>query len=106
MNTFNVTMGMQPPYSSTTRMSRLFPDRSLVKDPWVLLREELPPKDFKFVTDIRIGDFYLVIPRIAKEVFLLQMLGKNIDVFLPSTGEGLLVRCKAIDYLYHPVLSD
>jgi len=45
------------------------------------------------------GDFYLVFPNTAKEIFFLQMLGKNIDVFLPSEGEGLLVRVKAIDTL-------
>ena len=87
-------------------MSRLFPERILVINPRVLIREELPPRDFRFVTNIKLGEFYLVIPCVAKEVLLLQMLGKNIDVFLPSTGEGLLVRRKAIDYLYQPVLSD
>tara|TARA_R110000824_G_scaffold6960_5_gene31920 strand:+ start:6503 stop:6757 length:255 start_codon:yes stop_codon:yes gene_type:complete len=79
---------------------KLFPDRLIVADPWVLIRVELPPIDFKFVTEVKSGAFYLVKPRVAKEVYYLQMLGKNIDVFLPAEGEGLLVRCKAIDSLY------
>ncbi len=77
----------------------LFPDRLLVTDPKALVREDVPPRDFKFVTISLMGDFYLVVPSIAKEVYFLQMLGKNIDVFLPTEGEGLLVRKKAIDSL-------
>ena len=78
----------------------MFPNRLIVADPWVLLRVELPPLDFKFVAEMQSGTFYLVTPRVAKEVYYLQMLGKNIDVFLPTEGEGLLVRCKAIDSLW------
>ncbi len=78
---------------------KLFPDKYIVPDPKVLVREEIPPSDFKFVTLIQLGDFYMVKPRIAKEVYFLQMLGKNIDVFLPVDGEGLLVRKRAIDSL-------
>ena len=99
-------MGTPHPHSLTTRISRLFPDRLLVFDPWVIIREELPPRDFRFVNVRREGEFYLVIPNTAKEVLLLQMLGKNIDVFLPNAGEGLLVKRTAIEYLYVPVLSD
>ena len=57
-------------------------------------------KDFKFVSEMQSGAFYLVKPCVAREVYYLQMLGKNIDVFLPAEGEGLLVSCKAIDSLY------
>tara|TARA_R110002020_G_scaffold281034_3_gene496793 strand:+ start:214 stop:453 length:240 start_codon:yes stop_codon:yes gene_type:complete len=78
---------------------KLFPDRYIVLDPKVLIREELPPSDFKFVVLIQLGEFYLVKPCVAKEVYFLQMLGKNIDVFLPCDGEGLLVRKRAIDSL-------
>ena len=49
--------------------------------------------------DKKQGDFYLVVPSTAKEVFFLQMLGKNVDVFLPTEGEGLLVKASAIDSL-------
>lgn len=89
-----------------TKMSHLFPERLLVFNPWVIIREELPPHDFRFINVVREGAFYLVIPNTAKEVLLLQMLGKNIDVFLPNSGEGLLVKRTAIEYLYAPVLSD
>tara|TARA_R100001129_G_scaffold183217_2_gene165217 strand:+ start:455 stop:652 length:198 start_codon:yes stop_codon:yes gene_type:complete len=65
----------------------------------VLIREELPPLDFRFRVDKKQGDFYLVVPSTAKEVFFLQMLGKNVDVFLPTEGEGLLVKASAIDSL-------
>ena len=92
--------------SSTTRTHQLFPDRLLVINPWVLIRVEIPPRDFKFTTDIREGIFYQIVPHTSKEIFFLQMLGKNIDVFLPSSGGGLLVKCKAIDSLYGPPLSD
>ena len=78
---------------------RLFKDRYLVSDPRVLIREELPPLDFRFRVDKKDGEFYRVVPNNAKEIFFLQMLGKNIDVFLPPEGEGLLVRVKAIDNL-------
>jgi hypothetical protein len=76
----------------------MFPDRILVSNPKVLIRVELPPSDFKFVVEVQLGDFYLVIPAVAKEVYYLQMLGKNIDVFLPTEGEGLLVRRKALEF--------
>ena len=70
-----------------------------MQSPRVLIREELPPLDFRFRVDKKQGDFYLVVPSTAKEVFFLQMLGKNVDVFLPTEGEGLLVKASAIDSL-------
>jgi len=78
---------------------KLFRDKLLVQSPRVLIREELPPLDFRFRVDKKQGDFYLVVPSTAKEVFFLQMLGKNVDVFLPTEGEGLLVKASAIDSL-------
>ena len=77
----------------------MFPDKLLVENPRVLFRREVPPADFKFEIEIAFGEFYLVVPLVAKEVYFIQMLGKNIDVFLPSDGEGLLVKKKAIDSL-------
>ena len=79
--------------------TQMFPDKLLVENPRVLFRREVPPADFKFEIEIAFGEFYLVVPRVAKEVYFIQMLGKNIDVFLPSDGEGLLVKKKAIDSL-------
>ena len=78
---------------------KLFRDKLLVQSPRVLIREELPPLDFRFRVDKKQGDFYLVVPSTAKEVLFLQMLGKNVDVFLPTEGEGLLVKASAIDSL-------
>ena len=78
---------------------KLFRDKLLVQSPRVLIREELPPLDFRYRVDKKQGDFYLVIPSTAKEVLFLQMLGKNVDVFLPTEGEGLLVKASAIDSL-------
>ena len=59
----------------------------------------MPPSDFKFIAILKKGDFYLVKPKVAREVYYLQMLGKNIALFLPTEGEGLLVRRADIDNL-------
>ena len=42
------------------------------------------------------GEFYLVVPRTAREIIFLQMLGKNIDLFVPTEGEGLLVKTSVL----------
>ena len=86
-------------FSRRRKPLKLFKDKLLVQAPRVLIREELPPLDFRFRVDKKQGDFYLVVPSTAKEVFFLQMLGKNVDVFLPTEGEGLLVKASAIDSL-------
>ena len=86
-------------FSRRRKPLKLFKDKLLVQSPRVLIREELPPLDFRFRVDKKQGDFYLVIPSTAKEVLFLQMLGKNVDVFLPTEGEGLLVKASAIDSL-------
>jgi len=78
---------------------QIFPDKVLVVNPRVLLRKEIPPLDFKFEIEVQYGEFYLVVPKVAQEVYFIQMLGKNIDVFLPTEGEGLLVKKRAIDSL-------
>lgn len=77
----------------------MFKKRTLVRDPKVLIREEVPPSDFKFVVFVKQGDFYLVKPKVAREVYYLQLLGKNVSMFLPVDGEGLLVRKTDIDNL-------
>ena len=69
----------------------LFPTKVLVQDPWYVKREKVPPSDFKFTSDILLGDFYLVIPSCAREVFFLQLLEKNVDSFLPAEGDGILI---------------
>ena len=79
----------------------MFPDRILITNPRVVRRVEVPPNDFTFVKETLKGQFYLVVPNKAREVYYLQMLGKNIDVFLPceGEGEGLLVKRSALDSL-------
>lgn len=74
----------------------MFPDKILVVDPKVLVRQELPPLDFKFKVNLLEGDFYLVKPRTAREVTFLQLLGKNIGCWLPADGEGLLIKRTAL----------
>lgn len=78
---------------------KMFEKRVLVTNPKVLIREEVPPSDFKFITILKEGDFYLVKPKVAREVYYLQMLVKNVALFLPTEGEGLLVRRADIDNL-------
>tara|TARA_R110002050_G_scaffold6871_8_gene27708 strand:+ start:3988 stop:4230 length:243 start_codon:yes stop_codon:yes gene_type:complete len=75
----------------------LFPERILVKNPKVLIREELPPSDFTFLIEKQRGEFYLVVPNTPREIIFLQMLGKNIDLFLPIEGEGLYVKTSVLD---------
>tara|TARA_Y100001951_G_C11055259_1_gene137853 strand:- start:247 stop:498 length:252 start_codon:yes stop_codon:yes gene_type:complete len=77
----------------------MFQERTLLKSPYTLIREEIPPNDFRFVTVKQEGEFYLVIPETAKEVFFLQMVGHNIGCFLPADNTGLLVRKHLIDPL-------
>lgn len=77
----------------------MFSKRILVNNPRVLIRKELPPSDFMFYVEIMEGAYYLVIPNTAREVYYIQMLGKNIDVFLPVEGEGLLIKGAAIEKL-------
>ena len=77
----------------------MFPERLLVSDPIVVIRKELPKNDFTFEHRRVEGSFFLVIPSRAKEVYYIQMLGKNKDVFLPVSGEGLLIRSKCLNGL-------
>lgn len=70
----------------------MFPDRIRIVDPVVVIRKNLLRKEFTFIHLKQKGEFFLVIPEKAKEVYYLQMLGKNIDLFIPADGEGLLVR--------------
>lgn len=74
----------------------MFPDRELVEHPTVVIRKSIPPNDFTFKTEVLVGKFYLVIPNTAKEVYYIQMLMKNVDVFIPSEGDGLLLSSKAL----------
>ena len=82
---------------------QMFQERSRVNNPTVMIRYDLPNKDYQFKPEKRVGSFYRVIPRTAKEIFYIQMLVKNIDVMIPSEGDGLILSCKVVDRLHvHP----
>jgi hypothetical protein len=77
----------------------MFPDRILIKNPLIVYRKEVPPSDFTFVSETKHGEFYLVVPARAKEVLFIQLLGKNVDRFVPAEGEGVLIKRSAIEFL-------
>lgn len=79
--------------------SLMFPNRVKVENPSVVLKENLPNKDFTFNVVTRMGIFYLVIPNTYKEIYYLQLLDKNISVFVPAEGDGLLIRERDIAHL-------
>ena len=74
----------------------MFPDREVVEYPTIVIRKDIPPNDFTFYTERLVGAYYLVIPHTSKEIFYIQMLTKNVDVFIPSEGDGLLLSSKAL----------
>lgn len=65
----------------------------------VLIREDLPRNDFRYRTVVKKGEFYLVKPCKAKEVFYIQLLTKDIDRFIPADGEGIIVTRSSIEFL-------
>jgi hypothetical protein len=70
----------------------LFKNKELVHDPKVLIRQENSTKDdFSFVVRQLEGGFYRVIPSNAKEVSFLQGLKKNVFIYSPAEGDGLIV---------------
>jgi hypothetical protein len=70
----------------------LFIDRKLVKNPKVLIRKDDPRKnDFHFEVKKLTGLFYRVNPSNAKEVFFIQALPKNVFVYVPEEGDGLIL---------------
>ena len=83
---------------------QMFQDRSRINNPTIVIRKNLPNKDFKFVSEKRVGTYYLVIPKTAKEIFYIQMLVKNVDVMIPLEGDGLILSCKVVDRFF--VLPD
>lgn len=81
-------------------MSELFPTKLRESHPTAILREQLPDiDDFKFKKLKLVGRFYRVIPRNGREVWFLRCLQKNVDLFVPESGNGLLVSAKLIDQL-------
>jgi hypothetical protein len=75
-----------------------FGAKTKVKNPDII-REE---KDLRYGTPVfnsrQIkGDFYRVIPSDAKEVAYIRNLEHRVDKFAPARGNGIIVRCSAID---------
>jgi hypothetical protein len=75
-----------------------FGAKTKVKNPDII-REE---KDLRYGTPVYNstqikGDFYRVIPANAREVFYLRNLEHRVDKFAPARGNGVIVRCSAID---------
>tara|TARA_R110001592_G_scaffold73527_3_gene224290 strand:+ start:28102 stop:28335 length:234 start_codon:yes stop_codon:yes gene_type:complete len=70
----------------------LFKDRLLIKNPKVIIRKEDTVKnDFYFEVKKLQGLFYRVNPINGKEVFFLQALPKNVFVYVPEEGHGLII---------------
>ena len=79
-------------------MTRLFPDKEIVCDPFVLIRVDHPEKnDFSFKVRKLKGEFYRVIPNTAKEVFFLQLLSKNVFRYTPESGDGVIITLNCFD---------
>lgn len=70
----------------------LFRKKELVHDPKVLIRiQDSEKDDFSFETRQLEGAFYRVKPSTAQEVAFIQTLKKNIFVYTPASGDGLIV---------------
>tara|TARA_R100001440_G_scaffold24346_6_gene39722 strand:+ start:5263 stop:5496 length:234 start_codon:yes stop_codon:yes gene_type:complete len=70
----------------------LFKSKELVHNPKVLIREDKATKnDFTFKVKELDGAFYRVIPSNAREVAFLQGLKKNVFVYSPAEGNGLII---------------
>ena len=70
----------------------LFRNKELIHNPKVIIRkEDYPKNDFYFIIKKLEGPFYRVNPSNAKEVFFLQALPKNVFVFAPAEGNGLII---------------
>lgn len=67
-----------------------FPEKEKVENPKVLVREN-KGNDFYFRQDCLVGKYYRVFPTSAHEIFLLQSLRKNIDVYLPADEYGGII---------------
>ena len=68
----------------------LFKNRELVHNPKVLIRED-DENDFSFSVKQLEGAFYRVVPKTGREVLFLQSLKKNVFVYAPAEGDGLII---------------
>tara|TARA_R100001163_G_C5066882_1_gene205559 strand:- start:4068 stop:4295 length:228 start_codon:yes stop_codon:yes gene_type:complete len=68
----------------------LFKNRELVHNPKVLIRKD-DENDFSFSVKQLEGAFYRVVPKTGREVLFLQSLKKNVFVYSPAEGDGLII---------------
>lgn len=69
-----------------------FPNKVLEKNPKVIIRvNHVNRNDFSYITKKLGGSYYRVIPQCAKEVMLIRSLLKNVYVFTPEEGDGVLI---------------
>jgi len=70
----------------------LFRDKELIHDPKVLIRiQDKGKNDFSFSVKQLEGAFYRVIPSNVKEIAFIQGLKKNVFVYVPVEGDGLII---------------
>lgn len=68
----------------------LFKNKELVHNPKVLIRKK-DTEDVAFAVKQLEGAFYRVKPENMKEILFLQSLKKNIFVYSPASGDGLII---------------
>ena len=68
----------------------LFKNRELVHNPKVLIRKD-DENDFSFSVKQLEGAFYRVVPKTGREALFLQSLKKNVSVYSPAEGDGLII---------------
>lgn len=81
-----------------TANRRFFPNRQRVKNPHVIIKAKASGRsDDATVTIEQLeGNFWLVKPTCAEEVFALQMLEHRIDKFASGHGESIVLTERAI----------
>lgn len=96
------TMRKKPePKTQFTLARRFFPNRQRVKNPQVILRTKgsVRPDDYTFTIHELEGEYWLVKPTCAEEVFALQMLEHRLDKFASGHGESIVLTNRAISML-------
>ena len=68
----------------------LFKNKELVHDPKVIIRKK-NTEDVEFSIRQLEGAFYRVKPENMREILFLQGLKKNIFVYSPASGDGLII---------------
>jgi|TARA_R110000772_G_scaffold263638_1_gene383523 hypothetical protein len=69
----------------------LFKSKELVHNPKVLIRKDTKDADVAFDVRQLEGPYYRVFPANMKEISFIRTLKKNIFVYTPAHGDGLIV---------------